>query len=114
SRSAPGPWRRAVRTASRASSPPTPGCALKHALWRPRLLSLASLQRKCSPQEETSMQPKRGSILRTIAEHELEACFGQLNPVTKHDLATSLVRQWLTNGGQAVIVTREYHLWFRM
>jgi hypothetical protein len=60
------------------------------------------------------MPSERANALRTIAEHELEACFGQLDPATKNDLATTLVRQWITNDGRAVIVTREHHFWFKM
>jgi hypothetical protein len=52
--------------------------------------------------------------LRKIAEHELDQCFHGLAPATRDELATSLVRQWIGNDGNAVIVTRQFHLWFRM
>lgn len=54
------------------------------------------------------------NALRAIAEHELEQCFHDLNPQIRDELATSLVRQWIGNDGNAVIVTREFHFWFRM
>ena len=52
--------------------------------------------------------------LRKIAEHELKQCFHDLNPLTRDELATSLVRQWIGNDGNAVIVTPDFHIWFRM
>ena len=54
------------------------------------------------------------NALRKIAEHELDRCFHDLNPVTRDQLATSLVRQWIGNDGNAVIVTREFHFWFHI
>ena len=54
------------------------------------------------------------NAMRNIAEHELDRCFHDLNPVTRDQLATSLVRQWIGNDGNAVIVTREFHFWFRI
>jgi hypothetical protein len=54
------------------------------------------------------------NALRRIAEHELDQCFHELDPLIRNELATSIVRQWIGNGGNAVIVTREFHFWFRM
>jgi hypothetical protein len=54
------------------------------------------------------------NALRQIAEHELDRCFHDLSPFTRDELATSLVRQWIGNDGNAVIVTRDFHFWFRM
>ena len=47
------------------------------------------------------------NALRQIAEHELDRCFHDLSPFTRDELATSLVRQWIGNDGNAVIVTRD-------
>jgi hypothetical protein len=54
------------------------------------------------------------NALRKIAEHELDQCFHGLSPLTRDELVTSLVRQWIGNDGNAVIVTRDFHFWFRM
>src|SRR5205823_6611663 len=54
------------------------------------------------------------NALRKIAEHELDHCFHDLEPHIRDELATSLVRQWIGNDGNAVIVTREFHFWLRM
>jgi hypothetical protein len=54
------------------------------------------------------------NALRKIAEQELEQCFRGLNAATRGELATSLVRQWIGCGGNAVIVTRDFHCWFRL
>ena len=42
------------------------------------------------------------NALRRIAEYELDQCFHDLNPLTRDELATSLVRQWIGNDGNAV------------
>jgi hypothetical protein len=54
------------------------------------------------------------NVLRKIAEHELDQCFHGLSLLARDELATSLVRQWVGNDGNAVIVTREFHFRFRM
>jgi hypothetical protein len=54
------------------------------------------------------------STLRNIAEHQLDQCFHDLSPVTRNELATSLIRQWIGHDGNAVIVTRDFHFWFRV
>lgn len=54
------------------------------------------------------------NALRKIAEHELDQCFHGLSAATRDELATSLVRQWIGSDGNAVIVTRDFHFWFRM
>jgi hypothetical protein len=54
------------------------------------------------------------NVLRRIAEHELEECFHDLSPTKKAELATSLVRQWTTNGGEAVLLTLEKEFWFHI
>ena len=60
------------------------------------------------------MSSAKPNVLRMIAERELDACFHDLAPITRDELATSLVRQWISNDGAAVIVTRDYHFWFRL
>jgi hypothetical protein len=54
------------------------------------------------------------NALRNIAEHELDQCFDDLSTATRDELATSLVRQWIGSDGNAVIVTRDFHFWFRV
>ncbi len=54
------------------------------------------------------------TVLRTIAEAELDQTFPDLKPQTRNELATSLVRQWVGNNGSAVIMTREVQVWFRL
>jgi hypothetical protein len=60
------------------------------------------------------MSPFQPVVLRKIAEHELETCFHNLSPTTRDELATSLVRQWTTYEGKAVIPTPKNHFWFRV
>jgi len=59
------------------------------------------------------MSRSKPNVLRIIAEKTLDQCFGQLSPATKNELATSILRQWIT-AGRAVIVTPEHNYWFRM
>lgn len=54
------------------------------------------------------------NVLRKIAEHELDQCFHDLPPVIRDELATSLVRQWIGSAGNALIITAEFHYWFRI
>src|SRR5580704_9532873 len=54
------------------------------------------------------------NALRKIAEHELDRCFHGLSAAACDELATSLVRQWIGNDGNAVIVTPDFHVWFRI
>jgi hypothetical protein len=54
------------------------------------------------------------ALLRKIAGIELQRRFGDLDPEVKRDLATSLVRQWVTNDGHAGLATRSSLFWFRM
>lgn len=54
------------------------------------------------------------NALRKIAEHELSCCFHGLSATACDELATSLVRQWIGNDGNAVIVTRDFQFWFRI
>jgi hypothetical protein len=60
------------------------------------------------------MAPTRQSVLRTIAEADLQTRFGSLPPSVLHDLATSLARQWLTNDGHAGHINQGGHYWFRL
>lgn len=60
------------------------------------------------------MSSETPNVVRAIAEKELDACFHDLSQTTRTELTTSLVRQWLTNDGTAVIATRDHHFWFRM
>ena len=60
------------------------------------------------------MSSSKPNVLRPITEHELDACFCDLSPKKRDDLATSLVRQWMNHSGVAVIVTRAHEFWFRM
>jgi len=54
------------------------------------------------------------NALRKIAEHELGQCFHDLSPQTRDELTTSLVRQWIGSDGNAVVVTPDFHYWFRI
>ena len=60
------------------------------------------------------MSTAKGTVLRKVAENELNTCWPDLLPETKQDLTTSIVRQWITNDGMAVVVTRDHHVWFRL
>jgi hypothetical protein len=50
--------------------------------------------------------------LRIIAERVLTQRFGDLGAALLADLATSLVRQWLTYNGHAGIITQVQQFWF--
>jgi hypothetical protein len=56
----------------------------------------------------------RQNALRKIAESELGRRLSGLDTRARQDLATSLVRQWITNDGHAGLVTPSGHYWFRM
>jgi hypothetical protein len=60
------------------------------------------------------MKPIRQYPLRKIAESELARHFGHLDAAVRDQLATSLVRQWLTNDGHAGFVTLTHQYWFRL
>jgi hypothetical protein len=60
------------------------------------------------------MNPIKLSPLRKIAEHQLATHFGDLGVAVRGELATSLVRQWLTNDGHAGFVTPTHQCWFRL
>jgi hypothetical protein len=60
------------------------------------------------------MKPVKHYPLRKLAETELAMCFSGLDDALLNDLATSLVRQWLTNDGHAGLVTSTHQCWFRL
>lgn len=60
------------------------------------------------------MSSAKPNVLRRIAEHELAQSFCDLAPMKKDELATSLVRQWATHAGEAVILTSEHEIWFHL
>jgi hypothetical protein len=60
------------------------------------------------------MNPIKQYPLRKIAESELAKHFGDLDDAVRNELATSLVRQWLTNDGYAGLVTPTRQCWFQM
>ena len=60
------------------------------------------------------MATRKSHVLRKIANHELEVYFGELAVSTKNDLATSLVRQWISNAGTALIMTTAHDFWFHL
>jgi hypothetical protein len=65
-------------------------------------------------QREAAMTAIKRSTLRKIAENELVVCFGELDAGVRNDLATSLVRQWLTYEGNAGVVTATHQFWLRL
>ena len=60
------------------------------------------------------MKPVKHYPLRKLAETELAKCFKGLDDGVMNDLATSLVRQWLTYEGHAGVVTSTHQCWFRL
>jgi hypothetical protein len=60
------------------------------------------------------MKPVKYLPFRKVAENELDRCFTDLDASVRNDLAVSLVRQWLTNGGHAGIITPVHQCWFRL
>jgi hypothetical protein len=46
----------------------------------------------------------KGAVLRKMASHVIEQAFGDIPDGKGEDLATSLVRQWLTNAGVARVI----------
>jgi hypothetical protein len=60
------------------------------------------------------MKPIKRYPLRKIAESELARHFGHLDTAVRDELATSLVRQGLTNDGHAGFVTPTGQCWLRI
>ncbi|HYT90687.1 MAG TPA: hypothetical protein VEL76_18410 [Gemmataceae bacterium] len=60
------------------------------------------------------MRPIKHYPLRKVAENVLVKYLGDLDAAVKDELATSLVRQWLTNNGHAGFVTPTRQFWFQM
>lgn len=56
----------------------------------------------------------KNNPLRKIARHALARAFGDLAPQTQEDLATSLVRQWVTYEGHAGVITPASNFWFEL
>jgi hypothetical protein len=60
------------------------------------------------------MSSTRQNALRNVAEAELDRRLGELDSRLRQELATSLVRQWITSDGHAGLVMPAGHYWFRM
>jgi hypothetical protein len=60
------------------------------------------------------MNPIKHYPLRKVAEKVLAKHLGDLDAAVRDELATSLVRQWITNDGHAGFVARTRQFWFRM
>jgi hypothetical protein len=60
------------------------------------------------------MPTSKPNVLRKIAEQQLDGCFNGLAGATRNELATSIVRQWLTYEGAAVLLNLEQNFWFRL
>jgi hypothetical protein len=60
------------------------------------------------------MKPVKQPRLRRIAENELNRHLGELDAAVRNELATSLVRQWLTNDGHAGLAFPSCHCWFQL
>jgi hypothetical protein len=60
------------------------------------------------------MNPIKQFPLRKIADSVLAKYLGGLDAAVRDDLATSLVRQWVTNDGHAGFVTPTRQFWFHM
>jgi hypothetical protein len=60
------------------------------------------------------MNPLKRFPLRKIAENVLVRHLGDLDDAVREELATSLVRQWITNDGHAGFVTPTRQFWIRM
>jgi hypothetical protein len=60
------------------------------------------------------MSSIKQNALRNVAEYDLKARFGDLEPQVQQEMATSLVRQWLTLDGYAGLVAQTHNFWFRM
>jgi hypothetical protein len=52
--------------------------------------------------------------LRKIAESQVDNQFGDRDASVRNELATSLVRHWITNDGYAGFVTPTRQYWFQM
>ena len=60
------------------------------------------------------MNPIRQFPFREIAEKTLAKYFGKLEADLRNELATSLVRQWVSNDGHAGIITPTHQFWFQV
>lgn len=59
------------------------------------------------------MKPVKQFPLRKIAESVLNKYFSDLDAAVSDELATSLVRQWITNDGHAGFVTPTNQFWLQ-
>ncbi len=60
------------------------------------------------------MSRTQPSLLRTAAEQSLARTFCDLTPSKLDELAVSMVRQWTSCNGTAVVMTPTHDLWFTM
>jgi hypothetical protein len=60
------------------------------------------------------MSSTRQNAMRNVAEAEIDRRLGKMHPRHRQELATSLVRQWITNDGYGGILTPSAYLWFHM
>jgi hypothetical protein len=60
------------------------------------------------------MNPIGQFPFREIAENTLAKYFGKLDADLRNELATSLVRQWVSNDGHAGFVTPTHQFWFQV
>ena len=60
------------------------------------------------------MNPIRQFPFREIAEKTLARYFGKLEADLRDELATSLVRQWVSNDGHAGIITPTHQFWLQV
>jgi hypothetical protein len=77
-------------------------------------LRLALRDAKMNCLRSKPMKPTKKFPLRKIADSQVEKHFGHLDSAVRNELATSLVRQWITSDGYAGFVTPTRQYWFQM
>ena len=58
--------------------------------------------------------PIKSPVMRNIASHEIDRLLPELDPDTRREFVTAVVRQWLTNDGHAGIFTVPVNYWLKL
>jgi hypothetical protein len=56
----------------------------------------------------------KSPVMRKIAFHQIDDVYSGLDATTHNEYVTSVMRQWITNDGYAVVCTLETHNWLEL
>lgn len=60
------------------------------------------------------MSSDKANPYRTIATDMVSQSFGEVSPELKEELSVSIVRQWITNHGIALLMTKDHLFWLKL